>query len=92
MKSIYSILLSAQSSTVSANVNTTSGSVQVPIQGRESEMMANRGGGIGFLVTDKTIVERILILGTGDGYYSNAIDNTKEAILSINKMLKDGKQ
>ncbi|ARF12068.1 TROVE domain protein [Klosneuvirus KNV1] len=53
-------------------------------------MIPNRGGGYGFEVTDKTLIERVLILGTPAGYYSSAVQNTDEAISKIKEIIAKG--
>jgi 60 kDa SS-A/Ro ribonucleoprotein len=54
-------------------------------------MAPNRGGGVGFIVTDDTLIQRILILGTSKGYYTSAEQNTDEAVKAVKTMLADGK-
>lgn len=53
-------------------------------------MVPNRGGGFGFEVTDKTLVERVLILGTPAGHYSSAEQNTTEAVNKIKEIIAKG--
>lgn len=84
MKSIYAL-------SVTSSANLSDVSVEVPIPNYESAMIPNRGGGFCFKVSDKTLVERILILGIGDGYYSSAASNTQEAVNAIKTMLQEGK-
>ncbi len=67
-------------------------SVAAPIPGHEKEMKVNRSGvGFCFVKNDKDTAESILILGTGNGYYTTAAENTSEAIGEIARMLADGK-
>ena len=64
----------------------------VPIKGRESDMKANRGGGVGFIRGDKEYLESVLILGTNKNtYYATARELTQEAIDFVKKLLADKK-
>jgi 60 kDa SS-A/Ro ribonucleoprotein len=54
------------------------------------EMVPNRGGGYGFVIDPKTLIQRIIILGTNKGYYTSAAQNTTEAIDSVKKLITEG--
>lgn len=82
MKNIYTDVLNS-------NHVVTSGPT-VPIPSRENEMQPNRGGGVCFTVTWKVQLQRFLILGTPNGYYTSAQQNTSEGIESIKTMMTDG--
>lgn len=62
-----------------------------PILGREEDMAPNRGGGYGFVVTFTTWLLRFLILGSGEGYYTSAKFNTKEAIATLKTKMTEGR-
>lgn len=79
-------------SVLSGNIATQSTTNPIaPIQGREAEMIPNRGGGHCFELDFKTHVLRVLILGTGEGYYTTGTQNTQEAVNSIDQYLTQGK-
>lgn len=82
MKQTYSSVLSG----TATQANTENGPC-APIPGRESEMAPNRGGGYGFVVTWQTSLLRFLILGTDKGYYTSALDNTKESLNVIKPLV-----
>jgi 60 kDa SS-A/Ro ribonucleoprotein len=60
------------------------------IPGREDEMTDNRGGGIGFKVSDDDLTTRYAILGTGSGYYTTGKSNTTEMVNEILRMVQEG--
>lgn len=90
-KSILSASLSSGAAAAAASSTTTSTPPTEKIPGREAEMGDNRGGGIGFTVTDDTLVGRVLVLGTDKGYYTSAQQNTDEALGAIKTLLAAGK-
>jgi len=62
-----------------------------PRVGHEAIMTKNSAGGFTYTVSDKELLERILILGTNSNtYYSNATKLTSDAIDSVKKMVDDG--
>lgn len=62
-----------------------------PRVGHEVIMTKNSAGGYTYTVSDKELLERILILGTnGNTYYSSAEKLTTESIDAVNKMITDG--
>lgn len=86
-----------QYSTLAKNIFTPSKSVQrsgqmAPRAGHETIMQQNSAGGYTYVVSDKELLERILILGTNaNTYYANATKLTVDAIDSIKRMITEGK-
>ena len=62
-----------------------------PITGR-TDMIQNRSGAYTFKVSDDTMIERILILGTNrPTYYATAHALTKEATTELTRLITEGK-
>jgi 60 kDa SS-A/Ro ribonucleoprotein len=57
-----------------------------------SEQVQNKAGGWAFPVTDETLLERFLIMGTAENtYYATARELTRQAATCIDRLLEDGK-
>lgn len=64
---------------------------RVPRKNHESIMIKNNADGFTYKVSDKELIERILILGTNSNtYYSSSSTLTSDSINSIKRMIADG--
>jgi hypothetical protein len=66
---------------------------QVPIKGREHEMIQNSDASYVFSISDKSFIERFLIIGTVQGnYYTKGGALTNDSVKALHAILqKDGK-